>query len=338
MPFVEAMEGEAAKHPNHFTPQCSWILSLDQASIHTSENAGLSEAGLEEGKNLIWNPARSGDLHKPIENVHAMMVAWYMEVLRNEKGCLTVEQHKKKFRDLFFNKLTPDIIQKDILHLKHLYAKVIKAKGWWGPNKDRWAKSMVCDYVILVMDNWHGQSTAGPLLCKHTATHKHWTTLGVGEGLGTGSSGWAACLAFGRMHMSLGTAAICNQVKDQCCRVLFSFECEHCIHEKCGGNGCHQPCSSIVSYPPPQLGWLLDMNPRGLGLQPRFPCLQCSPLNPSGHHCNDTLCSYSAALQKTYKACWLNLQNFMNLENLAVEGPRGAGGRRAAVEGTCAKA
>lgn len=136
MPFVKAMEDEAAKHPNHFTLLCSWILSLDQASIHTSENAGLSEAGLEEGRNLIWNPARSGDLHKPIEHVHALLVAWYMEVLRNDKGCLTVEQHKKKFRDLFFEKLTPDMIQKDILHLKPLYAKVIKAKGGWGPNKD----------------------------------------------------------------------------------------------------------------------------------------------------------------------------------------------------------
>lgn len=75
-------------------------------------------------------------LHKPIEHVHALLVAWYMEVLRNEEGCLTVEQHKKKFRDLFFEKLKPDMIQKDIQHLKPLYDKVIKAKGGWGPNKD----------------------------------------------------------------------------------------------------------------------------------------------------------------------------------------------------------
>lgn len=135
--FVAAMDKAAAGHPQHFTPMCNWVLSLDQATIHTGQGAHLDELGLVEGENLIFNPARSGGLHQVIEHVHAHMMTWYDELLRQNPGPHTIEEHKRMFRDLFFQKVTPGSILDDCNRAKKYYKAVAASGGWRGPH-DQW--------------------------------------------------------------------------------------------------------------------------------------------------------------------------------------------------------
>ena len=132
------MDAAQAAHPKHFTDALGWVLSLDRASIHTCADADLEGKGVVEGKNLIWNPPRSGDLHQAIEHAHGNRVRWYTALLRNEPKPLSVEQHKRKCRELFFEKVTAEMIETDVRGLKALYRSVIKKGGSWGPNKQRW--------------------------------------------------------------------------------------------------------------------------------------------------------------------------------------------------------
>lgn len=105
--------------------------SYDNPSIH---DADLSSLGITE-LNRYPLPPQSGDMHKVIEHVHAIlcgaMSAW---VARNPKVTKAADL-RAKMRELFFEVINPTSVSADVASLPKLWRWIKDNGGKYSPNR-----------------------------------------------------------------------------------------------------------------------------------------------------------------------------------------------------------
>lgn len=108
------------------------ILSFDNDKIHTS--ASLAEGGIDRGV-VLKLPARSPDLHRVIERVHARICTEFRKQLYYDHSICSLKQYKSLLEKIFYQSQTAAVISADVRGLPVLYEKVQQKRGGYVPKK-----------------------------------------------------------------------------------------------------------------------------------------------------------------------------------------------------------
>lgn len=103
------------------------LFSFDNPTIHIS--ADLSSIGIDI-TDKVPLPTWSGDLHMVIEHVHGTMTTAYQNHLLLNKNIKKAEAHMTAFETMFYNTITQESVEKDILSLRNtVYPLVANSDG-----------------------------------------------------------------------------------------------------------------------------------------------------------------------------------------------------------------
>jgi hypothetical protein len=109
---------------------------LDNARIHHTAKSILTTSGILTPDRFIALPPYSGDIHKVIEQVHAVCGNSFTKALeRLEEACESIEEYQVMYIDIFYEKVTRDWIQKAVTSLQSTFQAIIMAGGCY-PSKE----------------------------------------------------------------------------------------------------------------------------------------------------------------------------------------------------------
>ena len=102
-------------------------MSFDNATVHTDPEV-LAALGLKAGFNWLVLPARSPDLHRAIERVHARICAKFQDWLYEDDQYSMWGYCLKLFK-IFMTTETKETTMKDLDSIHLLYDRVLELKG-----------------------------------------------------------------------------------------------------------------------------------------------------------------------------------------------------------------
>lgn len=118
-------------------PEVKWpIFSFDNATIHTDAEV-LQALHLVAGVTWMVLPARSPDLHRCIERVHARICGLFQNWLYDDDTPYCMRGYCDELRSIFLTKETPKTTQKDLKKIHELYTRVLELKGRYPEKKYR---------------------------------------------------------------------------------------------------------------------------------------------------------------------------------------------------------
>lgn len=119
-------------YPHGFRPR----FSLDNARIHVSAKSMLTQEGFLTPDRFISLPPYSGDIHKVIEQVHAVCNSEFdKELERLEEAEESIEGYQVMYLNTFYEKVTQQWIQASVTSLQSTFAQIILAGGAY-PSKE----------------------------------------------------------------------------------------------------------------------------------------------------------------------------------------------------------
>lgn len=106
------------------------IYSLDNDAAHQKAIPLLKAAGVLNGSNRAPLPPLSPDMHKVVEHTHGTMMGFFNEELgKLDDSARTVDFYIKMLSDIFFERITKEMIAEDTKSLRDTYRAIIAAKG-----------------------------------------------------------------------------------------------------------------------------------------------------------------------------------------------------------------
>lgn len=130
-------------HPNKFRSGATVLYSFDGARIHQSA-IKLDKEGKCLLSRLGWTsamqvtlPRYAPDLHRVIEHAHGRAEQKFRRWLYLNPRNFTTEEYKVKFKQIFMEANTADVIKADVAGLHDVYEAVYASDGNWAPSSLR---------------------------------------------------------------------------------------------------------------------------------------------------------------------------------------------------------